>query len=200
MISAEGPPERQAEVLCRAIDGGADMVQLRSKAEEKGALLRAALTVSAYARQTGALFIVNDHLDLAMAAWADGVHLGQRDLPLLAARRVWGPGHLVGRSTHSLEQALAAAAEGADYIGVGPVFATPTKPGRAPVGLALLGQVAGRIALPWFAIGGVDASTLDAVVAAGAGRVAVVRAVAGAADPAGAAAGLQARLSGALVG
>jgi thiamine-phosphate pyrophosphorylase len=155
--------------------------------------------VAAYARQTGRLFIVNDHLDIAMAAGADGVHLGQADLPLVAVRRVWGPGHLVGRSTHSLEQARAAAAEGADYIGIGPVFATPTKPGRPAVGLELLRPAASELAIPWFAIGGIDSANLAQVLAAGASRVAVVRAVSSAADPAEAAAALLARLGAPMV-
>ncbi|MHB8508400.1 MAG: thiamine phosphate synthase [Candidatus Dormibacteria bacterium] len=182
MVSAEGDPMAQAEVLCRAVDGGADVVQLRNKAALKRDLLLAALVVAAYARQSDALFIVNDHLDVAMAATADGVHLGQDDLPLRAARRVWGPGHLVGCSTHSLEQALAAESAGADYIGIGPVYATPTKPGRPAVGLELV-RAAAAISIPWFAIGGLDTATLPGVIAAGGSRVAVVRAVASAADP-----------------
>lgn len=205
VISSDDRPERQAQVLCRAIDGGADVVQLRAKESNqwsagKAALLRAALEVSAYARQCERLFIVNDHLDLAMAASADGVHLGQDDLPVVAARRVWGPGHLVGRSTHSLEQALAAVAEGADYLGVGPVFATPTKPGRPATGVELVAAVAGRVEVPWFAIGGIDPGNLEAVMAAGAERVAVVRAVSAASDPAYAAATLRARVAGSPVG
>jgi thiamine-phosphate pyrophosphorylase len=138
------------------------------------------------------LFVVNDRVDIAMAAGADGVHLGQDDLPLAAARRLW-PRGLVGRSTHSLGQALAAQAEGADYIGVGPVWATPTKPGRPAVGLELVRAVAAaQLRIPWVAIGGVDAGNVGAVLAAGARAIAAVRAVTAASDPEAAARGLHA--------
>ena len=194
VISGDGEPGAQADSLCAAVDGGADVVQLRNKIADKGRLLEAARRVAAHARAHGALFIVNDHVDLAIAASADGVHLGQEDLPPAAARAIWPGSHLVGRSTHSLEQALAAVREGVDYIGVGPVFATPTKAGRPAVGLGLLGRVRDSVDLPWFAIGGIDAGSLGEVLAAGAHRVAVVRAVCSAADPSRAAAQLRARL------
>jgi thiamine-phosphate pyrophosphorylase len=187
VVSSDVPPPRAAEVLCRAIDGGADVVQLRSKQAAKGEILDAALTVSAYSRRAGALFIVNDHLDVAMAADADGVHLGQDDLPLAVVRRLWGPHPLVGRSTHSIDQALAGVEEGADYLGVGPVHATPTKPGRPAVGTELVRLAAERVSIPWFAIGGLQRDNLDEVLAAGATRIAVVRAVCDAPDPTAAA-------------
>jgi thiamine-phosphate pyrophosphorylase len=133
----------------------------------------------------GVLFVVNDRLDVAMAVEADGVHLGQVDLPVAAARRLW-PGRILGRSTHSLSQAVEAEREGADYLGVGPVFATPTKPGRPAVGLGYVGSAAAQVRVPWFAIGGIDTSNVAAVVSAGARRVAVVRAVSDAVDVAGA--------------
>src|SRR5439155_12577882 len=128
---------------------------LRAKTTEKGLLLPAARRIAEAAREHGAVFIVNDHIDLALTAGADGVHLGQEDLPVSAARRMW-PDGIVGRSTHSLEQALAAEGEGTDYLGVGPVFATPTKPGRPAVGLSLLREAAEVLTVPWFAIGGID--------------------------------------------
>ncbi|GAC1581318.1 MAG: hypothetical protein NVS3B24_17660 [Candidatus Dormibacteria bacterium] len=190
VVSADAEPGRQAEVLCAAVDGGAAIVQLRNKLAPAAALLDAARQVATHARAHGALFIVNDEPDLAAAAGADGVHVGQDAGPLVEVRRRLPPGALVGRSTHSLDQALGATEEGADYIGVGPVFATPTKPGRSAVGLALLPVIAARITLPWFAIGGIRADTLGGVIEAGARRVAVVRAVASAADPAAAAAEL----------
>jgi thiamine-phosphate pyrophosphorylase len=177
---------RVEDVVRAACAGGAGVVQLRRKGDDGLALLRLAERCRAITAAAGVLLVVNDRLDVAMAADADGVHLGQGDLPLAAARSLW-PGRIVGRSTHSLAQALAAEREGADYVGVGPVFATPTKPGRAAVGLSLLGSAAMALRIPWFAIGGVDASTVSAVVAAGARRVAVVRAVCDAADVAAAA-------------
>lgn len=180
-------------MLCAAIDGGADVIQLRNKHAVPADLLGAAVQVGQYAREHGALFIVNDYLELAIQAGADGVHLGQDDLGVEAAHAAWGG--LVGRSTHSLDQAVEAQAQRADYIGVGPLFATPTKPGRPPIGIDLLRQVAQRIAIPWFAIGGINAANLESVLGAGASRVAVVRAVCEAADPRAAAQGLRNRLA-----
>ena len=128
-----------------------------------------------------------------MESSADGVHLGQDDLSLEAARAAWRG--LVGRSTHSLPQAVEAQAQGADYIGVGPVFSTPTKPGRPAVGVELLPPVAHNLRIPWFAIGGIDDTNLDSVLNAGATRVAIVRAVCDAPDPRAAAQALRARLA-----
>jgi thiamine-phosphate pyrophosphorylase len=132
----------------------------------------------------GALFLVNDRLDLALAVDADGVHLGQDDLPPAIARRLLGPDRLIGRSTNRLGQLHQAVADGCDYVGVGPVRATPTKPGRAPVGLDYVAAAAQESPVPFFAIGGIDATNLAAVQAAGATRVAVVRALTEAANPA----------------
>jgi thiamine-phosphate pyrophosphorylase len=183
---------RVEDVVRAACAGGADVVQLRRKGEDGLATLRLAERVRERTAAAGVLFVVNDRLDVAMAVSADGVHLGQDDLPVSLARRLW-PGGLVGRSTHSLAQALAAQDEGADYIGVGPVFATPTKAGRSAVGLSLLGSVGGAsLRIPWFAIGGIDGANVDAVLGAGARRIAVVRAVCGAADVAAAARELRA--------
>jgi thiamine-phosphate pyrophosphorylase len=194
VVSADDDPSRQADILCAAIDGGAAVVQLRNKLAAPADLLSAARRVAAHAHTHGAVFMVNDEPDLAAASGADGVHLGQDDGDFAGARSKLPRGALLGRSTHSLEQAHAAAAEGADYIGVGPVYATPTKPGRAAVGMELVRRVAAEVALPWFAIGGIDAVTLAEVVEAGARRIAVVRAVAGTADPRRAAADLLALL------
>jgi thiamine-phosphate pyrophosphorylase len=200
VISVDGPPADQVSTLCAAVDGGADIVQLRNKTAPATALVSAARSLVAYCRARGVPVIVNDHLDVAIAAEADGVHLGQDDMDITEARRRWQPGGLVGRSTHSLDQALAASDAGADYLGVGPVYATPTKPGRPAVGTGLVAEVAAAgIEIPWFAIGGIDAGNIGEVLAAGARRVAVVRAVCAAADPAAAAAELKARL-GAPVG
>jgi thiamine-phosphate pyrophosphorylase len=143
------------------------------------------------AHAAGALFVVNDRPDVALLAGADGVHVGQDDLPPRAVRELVGDGLLIGLSTHA--PAEIDAAEGVDYIGVGPVHATPTKPGRPAVGLDLVRYAAAHARVPWFAIGGLDGATAPAVVEAGATRLAVVRAVCGAADP-GAAAGSLAAL------
>jgi thiamine-phosphate pyrophosphorylase len=194
VISADAAPDRQGDVLRAAIDGGADIVQLRNKSAAKGELLAVARQLSTYAHSHRALFIVNDHVDLALACGADGVHLGQDDWAMRAARGSKRDSLLLGRSTHSLRQAQDAVRQGADYLGVGPVFATPTKPGRAPVGTALVGTVASEVEIPWFAIGGIDAHNIEQVLQAGATRVAVVRAVCDALDPAAAAAALKARL------
>jgi thiamine-phosphate pyrophosphorylase len=178
------------------LGAGVDVVQLRDKQAEAGPLLEAAAVLREAAGRHGALLAVNDRADVAAAAGADILHLGQDDLPMAWARRILGDGVLLGRSTHDLGQARRALAEGWDYVAVGPVYPTATKPGRPAVGTGLLEAVAGLDPrVPWFAIGGVEEGTLDEVLAAGATRVVVVRAITGAADPAAAAARLRARLS-----
>ncbi|MFC6661719.1 thiamine phosphate synthase [Deinococcus multiflagellatus] len=146
------------------------------------------------AQARGVPFFINDRVDVAVACGADGVHLGQGDLPPAWAHGL-APGLLVGLSTHAPAQAIAALAEQPAYIAAGPVYATPTKPGRAPAGLAYIRQVAAlRPHVPWYAIGGLDAGNMHEVLSAGARRVAVVRAVLDARDPAQAAAELCAAL------
>jgi thiamine-phosphate pyrophosphorylase len=147
-------------------------------------------------RRHGALLAVNDRADVALAAGADVLHLGQDDLPVSVARRILGPGPVIGRSSHSQEQASAAATEdGVDYFCAGPVWATPTKPGRQGTGLSLITQTALLGASrPWFAIGGIGPHQLDEVLAAGATRVVVVRALTEADDPGAAAAAFAKRL------
>jgi thiamine-phosphate pyrophosphorylase len=179
-VAAHGPAQL-LDVVRAACTGGADLVQLRRKGDDGLETLRLAERCRAVTAGAGVLFVVNDRLDVAMAADADGVHLGQSDLPVAAARRLW-PGRIVGRSTHTVEQALQAEREGADYIGVGPVHATPTKPGRPAVGLEHVRAAAAQVHIPWFAIGGIDAANAAAVIAAGARRLAVVRAVCDARD------------------
>jgi thiamine-phosphate pyrophosphorylase len=181
VTAAAHEPSRVEEVVRAACAGGADVVQLRRKGDDGLETFRLAERCRGIAAAAAVLFVVNDRLDVAMAVGADGVHLGQDDLPLPAARRLW-PGGMVGRSTHSLGQALDAQRDGADYIGVGPVHATPTKPGRLAVGLSLVGEAAAQVHIPWFAIGGIEASNLGEVLHAGARRVALVRAVCDAAD------------------
>jgi thiamine-phosphate pyrophosphorylase len=151
------------------------------------------------AAEHGALWAVNDRADIARLTGAPVVHMGQGDLPSDAVQALLGDGPVLGRSTHSLEQALAAESDPrVDYFCVGPVWATPTKPGRAAVGLELVRDVAAREpATPWFAIGGVDAARLDQVLDAGARRVVVVRAITRADAPRAAAAELRRRVTGA---
>lgn len=175
-----------------ALAGGVDVVQLRAKDAPDDEILAAGRRFRALTRAAGALFVVDDRPDLAVACDADGVHVGQDDVPIEDARAVVGRERLVGLSTHSPEQVRAA--RGVDYLGVGPVFATPTKPGRAPVGLELVREAARIARVPWFAIGGIDLDTVDAVVAAGATRIAVVRAIQDAPDPVAAAEALRSAL------
>jgi thiamine-phosphate pyrophosphorylase len=184
LISDARPGGRSLnDVLGPALRGGVDVFQLRCKDATDAEILEAAAEAREWCEVAGALFILNDRPDLVAAAGADGVHVGQDDLPVAEARRLVGPEALVGLSTHSPEQVDAAHAADVDYIGVGPVHVTPTKPGRPAVGADLVTYAARHAELPWFAIGGVDATTIDAVMAAGANRVAVVRAIAEAVDP-----------------
>jgi thiamine-phosphate pyrophosphorylase len=172
------------EILAPALRGGVDVFQLRCKDAADEDILAAAEVAREWCEVAGALFILNDRPDLVVAAGADGVHVGQDDVPVAEARRLAGPDALVGVSTHTPEQVDAGSAV-ADYIGVGPVHATPTKPGRVPVGLELVTYAARKATVPWFAIGGVDEDNINAVMTAGANRAAVVRAIAGSDDPEG---------------
>ena len=165
-----------------ALRGGADVVQLRSKTLLDGPFLRLAQKLSPVVHRHKKLFFINDRVHLMLVTDADGIHLGQDDLPLSYARQILGFKKFIGRSTHSLAQAVKAEREGHDYIGVGPVFETPTKPDYNPVGLKLVEQVSKRIRIPFVAIGGIDASNVEQVIRAGAKRVAVVRAVFAAKD------------------
>jgi len=194
-------PDLEA-VVAAALAAGVRLVQYRAKDTGNAGAeplndhqrLEQARRLKTLCAQAGALFLVNDRIDIALAVEADGVHLGQGDLPPAVARRLLGPERLIGRSTHRLEHLQQAISDGCDYVGVGPVNATPTKPGREPVGLAYVREAAATAAIPCFAIGGIDAGNLAAVRAAGATRVAVVRAITEAADPAAAAAALLAGL------
>ena len=193
------PPLPHLESVVRAaLEAGVRLVQYRAKADLAEVDDRQRLAEARLLRQLchshGALFVVNDRIDLALAAEADGVHLGQGDLPPAVARRLLGPERLIGRSTHRLEQLQQAVADGCDYVGVGPVHATPSKPGRSPVGLDYVAAAAAACPIPFFAIGGIEAANLPTVLAAGATRVAVVRAITAAADPGAASAALLAQL------
>jgi thiamine-phosphate pyrophosphorylase len=187
------PGGRDPEELLRAaLQGGVDVVQLREKALDERAIVRAGRVFRRLCDAYDALFIVNDRPDLAMACAADGVHLGQDDGAVELARRVVGDDLLIGLSTHSPAQVEAAA--GVDYIAVGPVYATPTKPEYEPVGTELVAYAAAHARAPFFAIGGIDPDNVSDVAAAGAERVAVVRAIRDAADPAEAARRLRERV------
>jgi thiamine-phosphate pyrophosphorylase len=186
------------EFLDAVLGAGVDIVQLREKGLEAGEEL-ALLDVFAQAcRRHGRLLAVNDRADIALAAGADVLHLGQDDLPVPVARRILGPGPLIGRSSHSPAQSDAAAAEaGVDYFCAGPLWTTPTKPGRPATGLSLPEHVARTgAARPWFAIGGISLDRLGEVLAAGATRVVVVRAITEAGDPAAATTEFARRLAG----
>jgi thiamine-phosphate pyrophosphorylase len=183
-------------IVAAALAGGADMIQLRDKSGDLRALLPQAREIQALCRAHGAIFIVNDRLDLALAAGADGVHVGQDDLPAEAARHLLGPGRILGVSTHSREQALAALAAGADYIGFGPMFPTGTKDtGYPPRGLEGLREVRAAVRLPILAIGGISLETAAAVIAAGATAPAVISAIVTAPDISAAAAAFRARVT-----
>jgi thiamine-phosphate pyrophosphorylase len=174
-----------------AIRGGADVLQFRDKTASDSAFLKETERLLSVTRRAGVPLIINDRVEIACVLGADGVHLGQEDLPIAAARRVLGSSALIGRSTHSLEQARAAEAEGASYIGCGPIFPTPTKPDYGSVGLELIGHVLEAVRIPVVCIGGIDAGTIESVLRAGATRIAVVRAVCAAADPESAARNLK---------
>jgi thiamine-phosphate pyrophosphorylase len=173
-------------VVEASLRAGVRLVQYRAKEADDRSRLAEAQALRALCRRHGALFLINDRIDLTLAVDADGVHLGQDDLPPALARRLLGPDKLIGRSTHALEQLQQAERDGCDYVGVGPVNATPTKPGRTPVGLDYVRQAAAEARIPWFAIGGIASSSLGPVLEAGARRVAVVRAITDASDPAAA--------------
>jgi thiamine-phosphate pyrophosphorylase len=216
-----------AEFADAALAGGVDIIQLRDKGsageQQFGPLearqeLEALEILADAARRHGALLAVNDRADIAVAAGADVLHLGQDDLPLPIARDIIGPRPVIGRSTHDRAQARAAAAEEVDYFCVGPCWPTPTKPGRPAPGLDLVrataelasgaasaatsdsgaaGPTTSGTDKPWFAIGGIDEQRLPEVLAAGARRIVVVRAITGAEDPGAAAQRLKARLAAA---
>jgi len=170
--------------LASVLDAGVDMVQLREKHMQDAELKVFCEIARRRTSESGALFIVNDSVDLAIACGADGVHLGQDDMPIDQARNRMGAGALIGLSTHAETEILTATESGADYIGVGPVYETPTKPGRSATGLDLIRYAAAKTKTPFFAIGGIDLITLPHVLEAGATRVSVLRALTEADDPA----------------
>jgi thiamine-phosphate pyrophosphorylase len=193
LVTESSPQGRDAEDLLRpALQGGVDVVQLRDKSGSDHAVVRAGRIFRRLCDAYDALFVVNDRPDLAIACGADGVHLGQDDIDVAAARGLVGDDLLIGVSTHSPAQVDCAG--DADYFAVGPVFATPTKPEYTPVGTGLVRYAAERAERPFFAIGGIDPTNVGDVIAAGARRVAVVRAIRDAPDPGEAARALRRQL------
>lgn len=177
------PSEKLLENVEAALKGGLTLVQYRDKDTNDSIRLATAQKLRQLCHSYGALFIVNDRVDLAIAADADGVHLGQEDLPIATVRQLIGPQRLIGRSTtnsHEMQQAIA---EAADYIGVGPIYETPTKAGKTATGLDYVSYAAKNCPIPWFAIGGIDPNNINDVIDAGAHRVAVVRSLMQAEQP-----------------
>ncbi|MEA2312257.1 MAG: thiamine-phosphate pyrophosphorylase [Solirubrobacteraceae bacterium] len=186
---------RPRAFLDAALRGGVDVVQLRDKALSDEELIDAARAFRAAADAHGALFVLNDRPELVAACAADGVHVGQDDASPAAARAAAGPDAIVGRSTHAPEQAAEADADpDVDYLAIGPVHETPTKPGRPAAGLDYVEHAARTVRRPWFAIGGIDAGNVHEVLERGARAIVVVRAIAAAADPEAAARELRAAL------
>ena len=169
-VSATDAPR----VLSQMLAGGVDLVQLRAKNRPLDEVAALAQELQPLATAAGVPFILNDYPQLAAELGLDGVHVGQDDLSVAEARRLMGPGRIVGKSTHSVAQAVAAAAEQPDYIGFGPLFATPTKPDYQPIGTEEIRHVHEMVSLPIYCIGGIKRENLDAVLAVGARRVVIV--------------------------
>jgi thiamine-phosphate pyrophosphorylase len=194
-ITPDAEPAEILDLVGAVLRGGADVVQLRHKVLSRGALLELARELRRMVHDAGRVFIVNDHLDLALLAEADGVHLGQDDLPVDAARRVAGEGFLIGASANTPELARAAVAAGADYLGAGPAFRTGVKPNKAVIGPAGVAEVAKAVPVPVFAIGGVLPANVGELVAVGVHRACVISGLAQAPDPEAAARELKAALA-----
>lgn len=192
--AAAGSRELTA-LATQVIRGGADIIQLRDKTASTRQLLEETKRLLSITRRAGIPLILNDRVDVARAAEVDGVHLGQDDLPIHEARAILGDESIIGKSTHSLEQARVAMREGADYLAVGPVFPTPTKPDYPSVGVALVSRVSALVDRPFVCIGGIDETNVNNVLEAGGRCVAVVRAVCASRDPEAAARMLKQRLT-----
>ncbi|WP_232242886.1 thiamine phosphate synthase [Paenibacillus sp. GSMTC-2017] len=186
VITAENnhPGRSLLQVMEQTLIGGADILQLRNKTGTREEILKQAKELRVLTNRYNVPFIVNDYADIALEVDADGVHLGQDDNAIEDARALLGPSKIIGISTHNIEQALAAERAGAHYIGVGPVYPTNTKPGRAAVTTSYVAEAAKRITIPFVAIGGITLSNVDDVLAAGASRICAVSAIVGDNDPA----------------
>ncbi|HEY9648359.1 MAG TPA: thiamine phosphate synthase, partial [Chroococcidiopsis sp.] len=177
------PHDTLRGVVEAALQGGLRLVQYREKEADDLTRIQIGIQLRQLCHRYGALLIINDRADLALAVDADGVHLGQQDLPMAAARQILGPTRIIGRSTTNPDEMNRAIAEGADYIGVGPVYDTPTKPGKAAAGLDYVRYALTHAPMPWFAIGGINTDNVHAVMGSGAERVAIVRAIMAAENP-----------------
>jgi thiamine-phosphate pyrophosphorylase len=199
VITPDAPLDQVVGIATAAVRGGADIVQLRHKTLARGELLDLARRIRAVTAQAGVLFVVNDHVDIALLSEADGVHLGPDDLSIPSALRVAGDRLLIGASASSPEAARAAVADGADYLGSGPAFATPIKTEKQVIGPKGVAAIAAAVGpeVPVFAIGGIDESNIAQLIAEGLRRVCVIRAVSGASDPEQAARRLRAMLNAA---
>jgi len=164
------------KIARQACEGGARIIQYRDKSSSGKDMLRIADKIRAITKKFNSLFIVNDFIDIALISGADGVHLGQDDVPLARAREITPDGFIIGVSTHSLEQAREAEKKGADYIGIGPVFATPTKEKYDPIGLSTVKEVFRNVNIPLVAIGGINLKNLGELIEIGVGNIAMVRA------------------------
>ena len=187
IIDPEHTGERPVEDVTRAaLDGGATIIQLRDKLSDKGPMLETALRINQMCHDAGALFFMNDHADVAVLSGADGLHVGQSDLPVKAARRVLSEGQMIGTSNHRVEEALISMADEVDYIAVGAIYGTGTKEVTVSAGLETLARIRSRVKCPIAAIGGINTSNVVAVIEAGADMVCVISAVGRAHDPAAA--------------
>ena len=178
---------RQPEEITRAaLAGGATIIQLRDKVSDKGPMLETVIKVSELCKEAGALFFMNDHADIAVLSAADGLHVGQTDLPVDAARKILVPGQMIGTSNHAMQEALVSISEQVDYVAVGAIYGTATKEVTVSAGLETLVMIRGEIGSPIAAIaaiGGINASNIGPVMAAGAEMACVISAVGMAADP-----------------
>ena len=187
IVDPEHTGERPVEDVTRAaLDGGATIIQLRDKVSDKGPMLETALRINQMCHDAGALFFMNDHADVAVLSGADGLHVGQSDLPVKAARRVLSDGQMIGTSNHHVEEALISMADEVDYIAVGAIYGTGTKEVTVSAGLETLARIRSRVKCPIAAIGGINTSNVVAVIEAGADMVCVISAVGRAPDPAAA--------------
>ncbi len=184
------------DIAQKMMDGGVDILQLRGKRETPGQLEELGEALHLITSQSGVPLVINDHPQVARNIGAEGAHVGQDDMSVKEAREEAGTGVIVGKSTHSLEQAVTAAEEGANYIGFGPLFATPTKPDYKPIGLDLIAEVYRRVSLPLFCIGGIKLENLEQVITAGGRRVVIVSGLLMAKDVAAYARGCKEMLEG----
>lgn len=161
----------------KAKDSGVDVIQLRDKESKKDTLLKEAYELRKLLINSKTIFIINDYIDIARLVDSDGIHLGQNDLPIKTARLLLGNNKIIGKSCHSLNQAVKAQSNGADYISIGPIFSTPTKPEYKAVGTDLIKKVKDALTIPFFVIGGIDESNINSIVSLGVDRVAVCRAI-----------------------